>query len=271
MHLHSVQLKERSHTDVTHATWAVLSQESSFRQLLAGGILSATLLPTGVTRLHASCYVGRTQCRHIEIHIQEKVRGALGALLSYATSAAFRIERTKSPASDFGSLISLLIRQLLLAVTEYASRSRAFEYRRREMVGSLIGGRIDVVKSVRLRARGQAHLVAFEKNVIAFDTPLNRVILAALMEVEQIAQLVPIEPEDTSRARGLSLLFSDCRDPELLFGDRSGLAGLASELASAQLTGQQRDVAALASVILARESFDSLTRTGIAGTSFVVP
>ena len=262
MSAHRVFVTERGHTDVGHHIWEVLSGEKSFRQLLESGILSATLRPTGLARLHGSCYVGRAKCADVEIEIREKVPGALEALLSRATNAAFKIETIKSPTSDLGALTSLLIKQFLLAVTEYASRSRNFVYQRERKIGSLVGGRIDITKSVQLRARGLGHLLAFEKNVISFSIPLNRVILAALMEVERLAQLIRVESEDTARARGLALLFADCRDAQLLFGDRSDLVKLASDLSTSNLPSQEKDVAALASVLLAHESFESRAEAG---------
>ena len=258
-----VVVKERDQTEVGHSTWAVLSEDADFRQLLEAGILSATLLPTGLTRLRASCYVGRTTCSDIDVEIQDKVPGALKALLSYATNSAFRIENIDSRTSDLGRLFSLLVQQFLSAVTQYVSQSRQFVYAYNNQVGALAGGRIDIPKSIQLRARGMVHRLAFSKAYVTFNTPLNRIILAALIEVGRICHLVGIEPDDAARARGIALLFSDCRDTQVLVGDRADLVRLASNLTTSNLTVQQRDIAALASVILAHEGFEGLTDSGL--------
>ena len=256
-----VCVRERGQTDVASDTWAVLSEDREFRRLLEGGILTATLLPHGRTRLQGACYVGWVRCGDVEIEIQEKVPGALKTLLSYATNTAFRIEHLQSPASDLGALTVLLIQQFLSAVTEYASRAREFVYERQRRVGSLAGGRIDIAASVQLRARGLGHLLAFDKDIVSFKTPLNRVVLAALMEVERLARVIDVGAEDVAAARGLALLFHDCRDVEVLFGDRSLLVRAASDLATSGRTLQLRDIAGLASALLAHESFERRTAT----------
>ena len=256
-----VSVRERGQTDVAQDTWAVLSGEASFVRLLEGGVLSAALLPGGRVRLQGECFVGWAQCGDVAIDIQEKVPGALGALLCYATHSAFRIEHARSPASDLGTLAVLLIRQFLAAVTEYASGSREFVYERQRRVGSLVGGRIDIAGSLQLRARGLGHLLAFDKDVVSFNTALNRVVFAALMEVGRLAKVIGVGAADVARARGLALLFSDCRDVEVLFGERARLVRTASDLATSCRTPQQRDIAALASALLAHESFERRTAT----------
>ena len=196
------------------------------------------------------------------IEIQEKVAGALASLLSYATGSAFRVERTQSPSSDIGQLTLLLIQQFLAAVRRYVSQSRHFMYEQEQKVGCLVGGQIDVGTSIRLRARGLGHLLAFNKSVITFNTLLNRVVLATLIEIERIAQLIEIDPVVMEGTRGLALLFSDCRDAQLLNGDRSTFARDAQNLADTPLTQEQQDVVALASVVLAHEGFEWDARTG---------
>ena len=255
-------IKERGQTDVSRDVWVTLSEDRNFRRLLETGVVAVSLLPSGRVRLQGACYVGRARCAHVDIDLQEKVPGALEALLPYATSATFRVERVPRAASDVGSLIGLLIEQFLAAASTYTSRSREFTYVRERMFGSLAGGRIDVAKSLVLRARGLGHLLAFDKDVVTLSTPLNRVVLAALIEVERLAHIVDIRSAITTRARGLALLFADCRDTQVLFGDRSHLARLANDVAVSHQLPQESDVAALASVILARQSFESRTETG---------
>ena len=144
----------------------------------------------------------------------------------------------------------------------YVSRSREFVYERQRKIGSLAGGRIDVGQSLQLRARGLGHLLAFDKNAITFNTELNRVILKALMEVSRLAQLIAIEPRDIERARGLALLFSDCLEARLLVADRGTFSQIASDLVQACTVPEHKDVAALAAVIVAHESFERNAEKG---------
>ena len=216
--------------------------------------------PNGLGRIQGSCYVGRAICGDVVIEIQEKVPGALESLLSYAAGAAFRIERAASPASDIGHLSVLLIQQFLGGVHDYVSRAREFVYERQREVGCLVAGQIDMAKSVQLRARGLGHLLAFRRNAISFSTPLNRVILAALLEIERIAQVIDVGSRVLERTRGLSLIFADCRDVRLLFGERSAIAREATTLADSSLPSEQKDLAALASVVLGHEGFQWDTR-----------
>ena len=251
----NVVVKERGHTDVGATVWASLANDPSFHRLLGSGILSADLLASGLGRLRGSCYVGRAQCADLTIEVQEKVPGALQSLLSYAAGPAFRVEPTSSPASGLGPLTVLLVQQFLAAVTRYVARSRDSVYKREPMVACLVGGQIDIAKSIQLRARGLGHLLAFNKNVLTFDTPLNRTILAALIEVGRIAKLLDIGPSAVEKARGFALLFSDCRDSRVLVRDRLVLVREARDLVDSNLSPEQEDVASLAAVILAHEGF----------------
>jgi 5-methylcytosine-specific restriction endonuclease McrBC regulatory subunit McrC len=177
-------------------------------------------------------------------------------LLGHATRNAFRIERSDAPSSDLGDLASLLVQQFVSTVKSYVSRGRNFEYTTTRQVGALVGGRLDVTRSIKLRARGLAHLLVFDKNTVNFNTQLNRVVLAALREIEKIDKLVHLREQDVARARGLSMLFSDCRDAEVLFGSRSRFIDTAESLLYCGLPAAVRDMVALARVVLANESFE---------------
>lgn len=253
-----VAVPERGHVDLPLPVWAKLESTEGFRRLLERGVLAATLRPGRGVRLHGSCYVGRAQCGEVTLELREKIAGALGSLLGYATHDAFRLERTQAPASELGDLAALLVRQFLSAVTAYASRGKEFRYAVERRTGSLVGGRLDITRSVQLRARGLGHMLVFDKNTISQNIPINRIILVALREVERLARLVRISPDDIVRARGLAMLFGDCRDAEILFGRRTSFVAQAQSLLDTTLQGPLRDMIALAIVVLAHESFDHL-------------
>jgi 5-methylcytosine-specific restriction endonuclease McrBC regulatory subunit McrC len=191
------------------------------------------------------------------MELREKIDGALAALLAHATHDAFKIHRVAAPGSELGDLAALIVHQLLDSIVVYATRGRDFRYARQRRVGSLIGGKIDMTRSLRLRARGLGHLFVFEKNVLSHNTPLNRVLSATLREVERLQTLIDIRSDDIARARGLAMLFSDCLDAELLFARREHFVTQANSLLGSGLPDPVKDMVALAAVVLSHESFET--------------
>ncbi|MBF0170819.1 MAG: hypothetical protein HQK87_07005 [Nitrospinae bacterium] len=223
---------------------------------MGNGILSVSRSGRDRMRIEGACHVGRAICSDVILEVHEKVDGALAALLGYAARGAFRVERTASPATAVGDLIALLIRQFLDALSSYASGGREFAYASETAEGAIVGGRLDVPGTIRLRARGLGHKFRFRRNVLTFAVPLNRVLFAALREIRRIAELVEVPPEVIARARGLAMLFGDCLDSATLFGRRSEFARQAQDLMSLPIKEDVRDLLALAGTILSHESFE---------------
>ena len=113
-----------------------------------------------------------------------------------------------------------------------------------------------MTRTLKLRAQGLRHSIAFDRQVISFKTPLNRVIAAALDEVERIAHLVDLGHKTLASARAMAVLFADCRDAETLFGDRRILVRTTETLQTKEKIGMRADLLALAAVILSHESFE---------------
>ncbi|MFY0524462.1 5-methylcytosine restriction system specificity protein McrC [Archangium gephyra] len=254
----TIRVPERGRSDeVPGHLWKELSRQPRFWVLVERGVLKVEQLSAGRVRLYGSSYVGIADVSEdFTIEAHEKVPGAVASLLRAATGVDFRTERLASPASELGPLIALIVSQFVESVRRYASRGRDFRYALEPRVGSLIGGRLDVTRTVRLRARGLAHLAAFEKNTIVFDVPINKTILAALAEVEHVAKLIPIPGETLTAARAMALLFADCRDSGVLFGRREDAARTAESLAAGAKDQLVADVLSLAAVILSHESFE---------------
>lgn len=253
-----IRVPERGSADVPRAAWTALAAADSFWRLVDRGVISVSSPSRGRFRLHGSCYVGRAHLGETVLEVHEKVEGALRALLSFATGNAFRLERLPSPASELGPLLTLLVHQFLEEVTTYVSAGRECHYSRRHEVGSLVGGRIDTTLTAQLWARGLRHLISFERNVLTYDTPTNRVVLTALREVERLARVLAMPTTDTVRARTLTMLFSDCRDARTLFCERGELARMAQDTVRAYASARTRDLLSLAGVILAHESFEHM-------------
>jgi len=251
-----VSVPERGTVDLSASIWSKIRSEAGLWALVDRNILVVSQLSGGRARLQGSCYVGRVRLDRFVLDLSEKVPGAVAALLQSATSDSFRIEHMPSSASDLGDLISLLIRQFLRITRAYVSAGREFEYRAVPSASSMVSGRLNTTRTLKLRARGLRHLLAFERSTIRKDTIKNRMLAAALREIGKLARLVSIPGEDLAVARGLSMMFSDCQDAELLFGSRERLVKNAVQLASAAQSAKDRDLLYLASVVLAHESFE---------------
>jgi 5-methylcytosine-specific restriction endonuclease McrBC regulatory subunit McrC len=258
-----VRIPERGRTEVPRELWRRMSATPAFWELVEKRIVSVEHVGATRVRLAGACYVGRaTVAEALIIEVHEKLEGALAALLMHATNASFRVEALPAPSSELGPLIGLLAQQYVEALRRYVSRGREFVYRRQKSMGSLVGGRMDVTGTIRLRARGLGHLVQFEKYVVAHNTPFNRVALAALREVDRLSRIVPLDAKLLTGARSLAILFSDCRDAGILFGARSELVRLATDQAEAELNRGRRDLLALAALLLSHESFEDSARSG---------
>ncbi|WP_295540838.1 hypothetical protein [uncultured Pseudacidovorax sp.] len=243
--------------ELTSDIWARLSKSSSFWALVDRGVVSVEHARHGRARLSGASYVGRSIVgENILLEVHEKVPGSLTALLRFASGSDFRVERVQSPSTDMGGLMALLAAHFVDATRQYAARGRQFRYVTKSTRGSLVGGRLNVPKTLQLHARGLRHLAAFEKNVVSHDLPLNRLVLAALREVDRIGAVVDLPPEVVARARSMAMVFDDCRGPEVLYGIKADMAkdaGRLSETAPDRVTG---DLMSLAAVILSNESFE---------------
>jgi 5-methylcytosine-specific restriction endonuclease McrBC regulatory subunit McrC len=255
-----VVLIERARSRLSATTWSALKSQPAFWHLVEHRRLRVFQVGENQIQLEATSYVGRASLDSVDIEIREKVSGALATLLKFATHAAFHIDRIESPVTQLGELAALLVREFLLSVRQYVSIGRDFQYSRQPMVSSLSGGRIDIVKTISLRARGFPHLVAFDREFIDRRTPTNRVILAALRETEKLAALIRLSQHDIAMARGLSVFFEDCRDPEIVFGKREGLADVARLLSTEPQQTRHRDLLTLANVLLSHVSFEYAER-----------
>ena len=73
------------------------------------------------------------------------------------------------------------LRQFHRAVYAYVSRGRERRFVQSPHAGPLVGGRIDITRTLQLRARGLGHLIAFDKN----DPVANSTLVAAVSKIVQ--------------------------------------------------------------------------------------
>lgn len=258
----TINVPERGNIDVDAETWRVLVADPETTGLIERKILGASYVSGGRVRLQGLCHVGRATLAGRSVEVVEKIPGALASLLSFATHKSFRVEKVEAPAAELGALFALLAEQYVDAVYDYVSMGRQRRYATLRSSGSLVSGRLRIADTIRLRARGQFHKVAFEQPYISGVTDLNRVISAALREINRLAAVVDLPHGLLASARGLSILFSDCRDSQLLFGRLAVFVALAERLEADPQHSQFTDLLALARVILEHASFDPLQSSG---------
>jgi 5-methylcytosine-specific restriction endonuclease McrBC regulatory subunit McrC len=206
--------------------------------------------------LTAGPFVGRALVGDTLIEVVEKIEGSLVALIGYASSGAFRLEKQPAPASEVGALTRFLVSQFLEAVRRYVTAGREFRYVAKRETGSLAGGRLLVGQTATLWARGLKHLLAFERSLPTRNTPLNRTLLAALREVDEIAGPAAISSADLMNARGFAEFFSDCLDAEVIYAPAERFVELADELIDHLDDDETRDMLSLAAVVLSHEGFE---------------
>lgn len=252
----TVRVPERGRVDVPTNVWRRLAGSQAFWRLVDQGVVTVSSPSQSGITLGGGCYVGQAVCGDVLLELHEKIPGALAALLRFASHDAFSVLATPAPGSEMGDLVVLLIKQFLATVGAYTARGRQSIYARERKVGSLVGGRMRVVDTVRLRARGLGHLIAFDREKLSYDTRLNQVVDGALREIERIASSVAVPPLDRARARAFAMLFSDATTGREQHRERPRLLTAAEECAAQERTDQMRDLAALAGIILAHQSFE---------------
>ena len=249
--------RERGQVEVEAQVWQQIAALPELWALVEAGIIRVSQPGKGRIAVHGTHFVGRARLGNVEIEIQEKIPGALGALISFASHGSFNIQRVDGSETEFGGLTSLLVGQFVQAVRSYVTRGREFQYGTRAMVSSLVRGRLDIEKTIQLRAKGMGHTIAFDQTIITHSIDKNALILRALREVENITKVAPVPTQILSASRTLAILFSDCRSTEVLFGSRKIWAIKAEKLAASQRTHQDRDLLSLAAVLLSHRGFEN--------------
>ena len=248
-----IRVPERGTADISQEQWATLDRSPEFWELVRAKIISVEHRGRDAVQLSGKAHVGRAYVNGVLLDIHEKVPGATAALMA-AASPRLRQQHLDSPTSELGRLVRLLVHAFVEEVKSYAGTGRDWRYDEEYEVGSTVGGRLNLRGTIALRARGQRHLVAFHRTTVTRITATNRVILAALREIEVLSGLQPLPPDDITAARGLAVLFEDCLDAEVL--TRSPLLAVqATELAETA-SAEREDLLALASLLLSHESLE---------------
>jgi 5-methylcytosine-specific restriction endonuclease McrBC regulatory subunit McrC len=266
----TIIVTERGHTEITQVEWSVLRDSDAFWRLVENKVLGVAGLPGGRVRLDGSNFVGRASCDGQVLELNEKVEGALLALLRTG-SPSLRTVSTAAPLTKLGPMVALLAEAFVGEVRSYVGRGREWVYRSQRRTSSTIGGRLNVSETMRLRASGRRHQATFCRDEVSHATDMNRLLYAGLREIETLTQLMPIADSTLSGARAMSLFFEDCRDAEIVFGSSDKLAEMAAILRESGLYDEYENLLALAGILLSHNSFDpGETLPGIAPFSWFI-
>lgn len=252
----SISVRERGKITLSRDQFETCSRSDTFWELIGKGILALAFDATRQPVLSAAGLLGRARFDSVEIDVTEKVPGSAEALLDHATEGIFRSVRAKGVTTESNSMIRLIVRVFLDALQAEVSRGVQKHYVSRRAESSLVAGRLDMTRTVSLRARGLRHKIAFHRQVLTSDTPFNRMMLAAIGEVEKLHRLGLINVAELVRARGLSLLFSEARSRETILVHRTRVVDQATRLADRETEPRRRQLLEMAGIILLRQSFE---------------
>jgi 5-methylcytosine-specific restriction endonuclease McrBC regulatory subunit McrC len=252
-----IQVTERSCSEISTELWQEVSNSPELWNLVEAGVVRVEQRSGGKFALCANCFVGRAQIApEVTLDVCEKVPGSIDAMLRVAAGSDFRIERIRGATSASDRLLSLVLAEFVASVRRYASGGREFEYLRVADRGSLIGGRLDMPRTLSLRARGLRHIAAFDRNVASFATPANCILFLAIREAERLSRQQSFPTSINAQARSMALLFSDCAAASRRIGARLDAVRLAENLASTAATSQLRDSMELAALVLSHKAID---------------
>jgi hypothetical protein len=262
-----IDVRERGETLLTPKEWEAISNDPSFASLVDKSILSAEpARRQSGWRLKAGAYVGRATLGGIDVNIVEKVPGATNALLSALAPRSFQLTQATMRESLAGRPDAMIASMLIASTRTYLSHGGEAEYRNEHLTGAYVTGRLDVRRTAGLRARGVRHRVAFSRNVLDDDTPLNRSIFGALGVLATPGASSEFGVHVTAAARALRSSFGLSAKTSLMMS-RSELREEAAHVAEAKTF--RRESSAQEAGVLASAVLEGAAFVGESGTRLI--
>ena len=201
----TITVPERGALALSRSEWASLSNDPKFWRLVEHNIVHVEAGRSGGARLKGTCYVGRALIGSTALEVVEKFPGAFAALVKLGLLRSPKITAAPSLLAASTETLAILISLFLHAVRKYLAGYRLMSYIQVPDSGIFIGGRLDIGRTLRLRARGLAHRAAFNRTVLTGDIPFNRCIYAALRSIESLSRAASLSLSDVTTARALRL------------------------------------------------------------------
>lgn len=246
-----LRLIERTTVAVGPDEFADLSETASLAAMLDEGVLSLVRSHTTPFGVRSGPWVGQIVLPSgRRVRIEEKLPGMFLGLLRRTGPKVLRPIALPSPASEFLLGQMLLIDRLLQTVTDYYASGRRARFAPVLNANSSPRGRLDIMRTVRLRSSGRAGVIATQSSALTRRTLPNNLIASALAVTEAIARDI-----DDSRLRAtirqMAQNFADCDSLTWLQRPRS-IRAEAIRVAIEPLDGDDplRDALAYARVML---------------------
>jgi len=248
-----ISVPERGSSNISAAELAQLQTSTEFWALLDRGIIDVAIRPNEGATLSAGPYVGRAICGSEILEVVEKIPGALGSLLGYASGSTFRLESVTGASTEIGPLVEQLVSLFLAETRKYLTNGKEFKYTLQRGVSPMVAGVIQIPATAQIRARGLVHQIAFDRPVITDETDKNVILKRALREVDQIADTVGLDGDLVTKAHALNMYFDTY--PSRITERQSELATLSEMLVSSDAS--HSPLLALAALLLRHESFEN--------------
>jgi McrBC 5-methylcytosine restriction system component len=249
-----IRVPERGIAKIPDEAWRILANDARFWRLVENKIIEIGAAGSGAWKLRGTCYVGRALLGPHSLEAVEKFPGAFSALINAGVLDSPKLVAIPSPVTPEEGSTAILVSIFIRAVRRYLSGFKERKYTTVPDQGAMVGGRLDVLRTARLRAHGTFHKVAFNRTVMTADLSVNRCIYAALREVERLAHVARIATADRMAARALRASLSECLVGVLSLR-RSEIAELAAQEVMNAKTAEAADAISLAGAVLDAAGF----------------
>lgn len=205
-----MQLVERQATRIAPILAEKLLYDGTFIRLINEGIVETSFGKGGSMTVKASKYVGRTILSSgATLEIKEKIPGALAGMIPWICPAELKELLLKSPSTDGGELIAIVVARFLESVADYLRGGRRKAYIREEQFLSSPSGKLNVPAIIRSRAKGVRTRIACHPNTLSGRLNINALIALSLFCVDALEGHPYVDKKSISRARFLMPYFTE--------------------------------------------------------------
>lgn len=200
---------------ISASDYSYLQSHEDFWRLAASGVAALERTASKRFVLKGSGFVGQSLIGDRLLRIEEKIPGALAALLEVAGDLDARITQTPGLADRSGRIVTQLAERFLGSLAEYLLAGREKRYVMESFVSGLPRGKVDLGRTMRLRARGRADLLAFRADVLSPDLLENRLLGLGLQALDHVVEAWTAGSQMLTRIRTFAVLFEDVAWPEM--------------------------------------------------------
>lgn len=200
---------------LTREEYGVLEGNSDFWTLVKSGVVSLERTARHDYAIKASSHVGRARIDGTALVIEEKVKGALTALLQIEAPLDARILEVAGFVERSERVLEQLGERFIRELHGYLLNGRRKVYVAERKIGGLPKGKLNVAGTMRVWAKGRVDQMAFTSDELSADLPENRLIGLSLANLDHA--LPPNHNGSVLREqiRTLAVLFDDVDWPQL--------------------------------------------------------